>query len=121
MFKCEACNKEFTKRGSLTMHSKTCKPKEDKLIESIDKTIIEASSSVSDSVNGIEIIDVLNNTLIEPNVIKEIIESSEIDIEKQRVKDRLKETIRGCYDASTRHRLELEYFDLGGTREELMK
>lgn len=121
MFKCEVCNKEFKNKLGLVSHTKACKAKEDKSIESIDKNIIEASSSVSDSANGIEIIDVLNNTLIEPNIIKEIIESHEIDIEKQRVKDRLKETIRGCYDASTRHRLELEYFDLGGTREELMK
>ena len=60
-------------------------------------------------INEVEVIETI------PEVINEV--SSEL----QRRLDRLKYDIRNCYDASTRYRLECEYFELGGTREFLNK
>ena len=62
-----------------------------------------------EEINEVEVIETI------PEVINEV--SSEL----QRRLDRLKYDIRNCYDASTRYRLECEYFELGGTREFLNK
>lgn len=63
----------------------------------------------TEETNEVEVIETI------PEVINEV--SSEL----QRRLDRLKYDIRNCYDASTRYRLECEYFELGGTREFLNK
>ena len=63
----------------------------------------------TEEINEVEVIETI------PEVINEV--SSEL----QRRLDRLKYDIRNCYDASTRYRLECEYFELGGTREFLNK
>ena len=62
-----------------------------------------------EEINEVEVTETI------PEVINEV--SSEL----QRRLDRLKYDIRNCYDASTRYRLECEYFELGGTREFLNK
>lgn len=63
----------------------------------------------TEEINEVEVIETI------PEVINEV--SSEL----QRRLDRLKYDIRNCYDASTRYRLECEFYELGGTREFLNK
>lgn len=96
VYQCEVCNRTFKNKLGLVSHSKVCKP-------------LEVSTSDEDE-----------------NVIESIVEvvkepCSPIIDELHRRLDRLKYDIRNCYDASTRYRLECEYFELGGTRDSLNK
>ena len=63
----------------------------------------------TEEINEVEVIE----------TIAEVI--NEVSSELQRRLDRLKYDIRNCYDAHTRHRLECEFYELGGTREFLNK
>lgn len=96
VYQCEVCNRTFKNKLGLVTHSKVCKP-------------LEVSTSDEDE----KVIESIVEVVKEP--------CSPIIDELQRRLDRLKYDIRNCYDASTRYRLECEYFELGGTRDSLNK
>lgn len=96
VYQCEVCSRTFKNKLGLVSHSKVCKP-------------LEVSTSDKDE----KVIESIEEVVKEP--------CSPIIDELQRRLDRLKYDIRNCYDASTRYRLECEYFELGGTRDSLYK
>ena len=96
VYQCEVCNRTFKNKLGLVTHSKVCKP-------------LEVSTSDEDE----KVIESIEEVVKEP--------CSPIIDELHRRLDRLKYDIRNCYDASTRYRLECEYFELGGTRDSLNK
>lgn len=96
VYQCEVCNRTFKNKLGLVSHSKVCKP-------------LEVSTSDEDE----NVIESIEKVAKEP--------CSPIIDELHRRLDRLKYDIRNCYDASTRYRLECEYFELGGTRDSLNK
>ena len=106
VYQCEVCNRTFKNKLGLVSHGKVCKP-------------LEVSTSDKDE-KGIEsIVEVAKEPC---SVMDGVIEAMDnINSELQRRLDRLKYDIRNCYDASTRYRLECEYFELGGTRDSLNK
>ena len=96
IYQCEVCSRVFKNKLGLVSHSKKCKA-------------IEVLTSQEEDL-GIESIGEVDK-----------VSSSTIMSEIERRLDRLKYDIRNCYDASTRYRLECEYFELGGTRDSLNK
>lgn len=96
IYQCEVCSRVFKNKLGLVSHSKKCKA-------------IEVPTSQEEDL-GIESIGEVDK-----------VSSSTIMSEIDRRLDRLKYDIRNCYDGETRYRLELEYFDLGGTRDSLNK
>ena len=96
VYQCEVCNRTFKNKLGLVSHSKVCKP-------------LEVSTSDEDE----KVIESIEEVVKEP--------CSPIIDELHRRLDRLKYDIRNCYDASTRYRLECEYFELGGNRDSLNK
>ena len=96
IYQCEVCSRVFKNKLGLVSHSKKCKA-------------IEVPTSQEEDL-GIESIGEVDK-----------VSSSTIMSEIERRLDRLKYDIRNCYDASTRYRLECEYFELGGTRDSLNK
>ena len=96
VYQCEVCNRTFKNKLGLVSHSKVCKP-------------LEVSTSDEDE----KVIESIDEVVKEP--------CGPIIDELHRRLDSLKYDIRNCYDASTRYRLECEYFELGGTRDNLNK
>ena len=96
VYQCEVCSRTFKNKLGLVSHSKVCKP-------------LEVSTSDKDE----KVIESIEEVVKEP--------CSPIIDELYRRLDRLKYDIRNCYDASTRYRLECEYYELGGTRDSLNK
>lgn len=106
IYQCEVCSRVFKNKLGLVSHSKKCKA-------------IEVPTSQEEDL-GIESIGEVSIKLVDP--VTEVKEAmNNIDSEIERRLNRLKYDIRNCYDASTRYRLECEYFELGGTRDSLNK
>lgn len=83
MERCEYCNKEVKSLSGLKRHLKTCKVKDEQLVEEEVKVSSVAST-----------------------------ELTYIQKEKLRRIDKLKVSINMCYDAETKYRLECELKDL---------
>ena len=90
MFKCEYCDKEVKTEPGLKRHMNSCKLKDNQ----------EPTSNDNDK--AIETI----------NEDKEVVLGSSTAQEIDRRIEKLKVTIRSCYDAETRYRLECELKDL---------
>ena len=94
MFTCEQCGKEYKTKKGLTAHMKKCEVVIEEQLE--DEAVVTMLEEVTAPIMD----------------IKEVSTEGVLYAERQRMIAKLEMTIKMCYDAETKHRLEMELKEL---------